>query len=56
MNSYTIGDIPVSDPCEKCILKSNCSEECRDKFLFDKHNIKPKPISLRIKKKRKKKK
>ena len=34
--SYLIGDAPVSNPCEKCLLQHICSQICERKILFDK--------------------
>ena len=54
-NSYAIGHVPTFDPCDECLLKTVCEEQCKDKFLYDKNNKTPKPIKIKITKKRKRK-
>ena len=55
LSPYSIGPPPTFDPCEKCIIKVNCSETCDDRFRWVMNNKKPTSIKIRIKRRRKKK-
>jgi hypothetical protein len=56
LNPYSIGEIPNFNPCEKCIIKVNCSEECDDKLRWNIKVLNRKPSSVKIKLRRRKKK
>ena len=53
LSPYTIGKSPVIDPCINCVISMMCSEKCDPKLLYDRDNKKPKPIKMKIRKKRK---
>jgi len=36
--AYLVGDAPVFDPCEKCIVTMTCDEYCKEKLLWNKEN------------------
>ena len=56
LSPYSIGSPPTFDPCEKCIVKINCSELCDDRLRFTMANKKAKSIKIRLGRKRRKKK
>jgi len=56
LNPYSIGETPNLNPCERCIVKVNCSEQCDDRLRWFLKNQKSKPITIRLKQKRRKKK
>lgn len=45
---YLVGDVPVIDPCGKCLVKVVCTELCKEKILWNRAN--PKVIrEIRVK-------
>lgn len=55
--SYLIGEIPLFDPCAKCIVKVCCTRICKEKILFLKNYKEPNKVvaTLKLRKRRKKK-
>lgn len=53
---YYIGDHPIFDPCDKCIVKVCCSEICKEKIMFLKGYKKPNEIVAKFKLLRRRKK
>jgi hypothetical protein len=51
-NPYIIGDIPIVDPCKKCLIKVMCHDLCKSKILWLQENP-PKISKVRIKVRRK---
>jgi len=37
-NPYIIGDIPIFDPCKKCLIKTICRDFCKSKVLWLQEN------------------
>ncbi len=56
LTSYTIGEVPLFDPGDKCIVVVTCSEKCKAKFLFEKNKPKSQDIKLKLKRRRRRKK
>lgn len=56
LSPYSIGETPNFDPCEKCIIKVNCSELCDDRLKWYWKNMKTPPIKIKFGRKRRKKK
>ena len=48
LNPYSIGETPTFDPCEKCLVKSCCSEICDDRLRYTMKLIKNRPRPLKI--------
>jgi len=52
LSPYSIGETPTFDPCEKCIIKVNCSQICDGKLRYDNTNKKPKIIKIKLNRRR----
>ena len=55
LTSYIIGDVPLFDPCDRCLIVTTCSEQCKDKIIYDKNNPKKQTMKFKIKRKRRRK-
>ncbi len=56
LSPYVIGDIPNFNPCDKCILKVKCSDNCDEKLLYLRYKKKSEKVIIRLSKRRRKKK
>jgi len=54
LNPYSIGEIPIFNPCDKCIIQVNCSELCDDKLRWQMKNKKIPPIKIKLKQRKRK--
>jgi hypothetical protein len=46
---YIIGKPPIIDPCSNCIVSMVCSEECKEKILWNRANPKKKASTFKLK-------
>ena len=56
LNPYSIGETPNLNPCEKCLIKACCSEQCDDRLRWNMANVKPPSIKIRLSKRKKRRK
>lgn len=55
LSPYAIGDKPIFDPCEKCLVVSCCSQVCRPKMMYLKGYKSPEKLVATFKKRKRRK-
>ncbi len=54
-SGFIIGASPIFNPCDECLVKITCNQNCDDKILFELNKKrKNPPLKLKFKRKNKK--